>query len=107
MAKRSDGSSGNGGSMVLIIFLVFFILLSIGLGVTTYLGFSAEDNKASQITEAKKNLALMEKDKDWYRFQADLYRAYMGHTQNLNFENLAVERGKFDAGTLTGPGKDK
>ena len=106
MAKRGGGSGGGGGgSVLLVVFLVFFILLSIGLGVATYMGFSQDDDKAGQLVKEKEKEKELEKERDWYRFQALLYRADMGHTQNLDYERLANNRENFDKGILTGKEK--
>ena len=58
MAKKSKSSGGGGGrekssepsNTGLIVTLVFFILATIGLGVTTYMGYGA---KADAVKEAK------------------------------------------------------
>jgi hypothetical protein len=105
MARRK----GSGlGTVVLVMFLLFFILLSTGLGVSTYLGFADSDAKEKAVAEEKKKTAAMEKDKNWYQFQAELYRTAMGHTQNIKNENLVTQRDQFDKGALPmGPDKDE
>src|SRR5215470_5308019 len=101
MARR--GSVGSAvGTIVLVMFLVFFILLSIGLGVTTYLGFQQDEGKANENKKLATENKQLTSDMEWYRFQALLYRAYMGQAQNPKvFETLTTEREKFDGGRLT------
>jgi flagellar basal body-associated protein FliL len=48
MAKKKDGSGSNLG---LIITLVFFVLSTVILGVTTYMGFSAQDEKDKAVAK--------------------------------------------------------
>lgn len=100
MARRKRGGTG---TIILVVFLVFFILLSTGLGVSTYLGFSQDDDKAKQIADEKAKTGAMEKERDWYRFQSLQYRAYMDMEQFPPEKNpeLADMRGRFDAGALT------
>jgi uncharacterized protein (UPF0335 family) len=103
MARRG----GSGGAVVLVVFLVFFILLSMGLGVSTYMGFSQDDSKAKdnkKLTDEKKQL---EADRDWYRFQALQYRAYMGQLSGPEFATLATLRENFDKGSLGGNQKEE
>jgi hypothetical protein len=101
MARRGGGSNAV-GTIVLVLFLVFFILLSISLGVTTYLGFAQDDSKDKDLKKQKDALAAMEKQRDWYRFQALLYRSYMGGppAQNLNLETLGSARKNYDDNVL-------
>jgi hypothetical protein len=99
MARRKRGGTG---TIILVVFLVFFILLSTGLGVSTYLGFSQDDDKGKQIADEKAKTAAMEKERDWYRFQSLQYRAYMDMDQFPAEKNpeLADMRGRFDVGAL-------
>src|SRR5262249_47901914 len=105
MARRGGG--GALGTIGLVMFLVVFILLSIGLGVTTYFGFAQDDSKDKEIKKQKDALAEAEKQRDWYRFQALLYRSYMGQAQNLDFARLESDRTAFDGGQLGAKEKDR
>src|SRR5262249_23586288 len=77
MAKGS--SSPN---QVLIIFLVFFILASIALGVTTYMGFDGQTALTADKNTAEKKKKEQEDTADWYHFQALLYRVALGEKLN-------------------------
>jgi hypothetical protein len=93
MASRRGGGESNVG---LVVVLVFFILLSIGLGVATYFGFSQQDQLRSNEAKAKDAEKLANADRDWYRAQAWLYRSYLGKTKNLDPALVQQERQKFD-----------
>ena len=72
--KRSSGESKQG----LVITLVFFILATIGLGVATYFGYSEQEAKDKAKADAEKKLGDMTAERDWYKFQWNLARRYMG-----------------------------
>ncbi|HZT79949.1 MAG TPA: hypothetical protein VFA26_07005, partial [Gemmataceae bacterium] len=89
----------------LIITLVFFILLSIILGVFVYLGYAGQDEplaKAKKAEEEKKNI---DSDRNWQKFKALLYQAYMGHTPK-DLDDLTALRTSYDAKTLGKGSKD-
>jgi hypothetical protein len=71
--QRSESKTG------LVVTLVIFILLTLGLGVATYFGFAEQDALKGQKAEAEKKLKTMTDERDWYKFQAHMYRAYMGY----------------------------
>jgi hypothetical protein len=76
--SRTKASASNPNT-VLVVFLVFFILLSIGLGVWGYFGYKRADEreKARKDEEAKaKQAQTAEK---WYKLQAMWARAVAGH----------------------------
>ena len=75
-SKKRDGSGSNLG---LIITLVFFVLTTVLLGVTTYLAYSDNEakDKAKKTAEVDKKKA--EDEMRWHRFKADLLRDFMGH----------------------------
>src|SRR5262249_34871520 len=102
MARRGGGGSAV-GTIVLVMFLVFFILLSIGLGVTTYLGFAQDDSKANENKKLETEKKELTNQMQWYRFQALLYRVYVDPTQNLDDKTApALESGRsgYESGTL-------
>lgn len=80
MAARGESSTA---LVVVIVFLVFFILLSMFLGVTTYLGYDGQAKLRSDLNTTKTDLKNTEDDKVWYRFQALLYRDYLGKLGDL------------------------
>jgi len=100
--KNRGGESKQG----LIIALVLSILVAVGLCVAAYYGFSEQDTLRAQAAEAGKKLNTMTTDRDWYRFQSQLYRAYMGQTQNIDLAELQLNKDKFDQGTLGTGQKD-
>jgi hypothetical protein len=62
----------------LIIFLVFFILTTIGAGFFGYQGFMADEGKDKKVKAAEDKIAATEQDRDFYQYQALLYRRLMG-----------------------------
>jgi len=62
----------------LIISLVVFVLLTVILGITTYMGFDGQKALETKEKEATASAKKWEKTADWYRFQGLQYRAYMG-----------------------------
>src|SRR5262245_17236849 len=85
---------GGGPSQGLIVTLIFFILATIILGVTTWLGFSGQDELAKKKDEAEKARKDWENDADWYKFQAVYFR-------NIAGEKLAKD------GEVAGPLKTR
>src|SRR5262245_45907568 len=69
--KRSDGSP----STVLVVFLVFFILLSIGLGVWGYYGYSGQKDAVDRAKKEKETTANAQKAMEFYEFIALWSRA--------------------------------
>ena len=65
MAKKK----GDGKNLGLIITLVFFVLTTVILGVTTYMGFSDQETKEAAKKEAEKQKLVADADKDYYRMQ--------------------------------------
>ncbi len=96
MPPKSQGESKQG----LIITLVFFILATIGLGVATYFGFADQEVKDKAVIEAKKQEGIFKAERDWYRFQAEMYRSYLGHAENVALADLGVKKGQFDQGAM-------
>jgi hypothetical protein len=68
----------------LIVTLVFCILIIIGLGVSTYLGFSEQDAKEAKAKDALAKYEDMKNDREWVRFQALLTKAYVGVALSKN-----------------------
>ena len=93
MAKQR----GRESSVGIIVTLVFFILISIGLGVATYYGFAQQADLTAQKNAAVAAQADSDKERDWYRFQALTYRTYLGQTTNIDDVTLKVAREGFDS----------
>src|SRR5438874_490761 len=75
--KRSRGNPENPNT-VLVIFMVFFILLSIGLGVGTYYGYAGQKKLEEDAASALKKAKAGRNRSDYYQFQALTARAAMG-----------------------------
>lgn len=76
MAKRRGGGGGSG--MGLIMTLVFFILTTITLGVTTYMGYAEVDKFKTETKAEKEKTAAANQEKNWWKFQANLVRVSLG-----------------------------
>src|SRR5262245_5696134 len=102
MAKGgSDGSPNT----VLIIFLVFFVLATIGLGVTTYVGFDGQNQLTQDKQAAEKKAKEQEANADWFKFQA--YVGRMAGGEKLNDEDqkaFAVLKDRYDKNSLASAG---
>src|SRR5439155_20322734 len=95
MATRSGGGDSKQG---LIITLVIFILLTLILGVTTYLGFSVQTQLEKARDDAGKEKTEWQHDADWYQFHALAYRSYMGLPLSAKEkETYDLRRGSFDS----------
>ena len=86
--KRSSGESKQG----LVITLVFFILATIGLGVSTYFGYSEQEAKDKAKADAEKKLGDMTAERDWFKFQWNLARAYIGALPGSEAAEVGVKR---------------
>jgi hypothetical protein len=71
-------AKGGSPSQALIIALIFFVLATIILGVTTYLGFDGQSALAKEKDDAVKKAKEWETDSDWYKFQAVYFRNIAG-----------------------------
>jgi hypothetical protein len=94
-------------SPVLIVFLVIFVLTSIILGVTTYLGFSGQDqllkDAQAKADEAKK----VHDDADWFEFLAITFKGYAGiPLTKKDQEDVGALRRGFEGGTLSSKSRD-
>jgi hypothetical protein len=100
MAKQAGGE----GKAPLIIFLVLFVLLSGALGYTTYAGYEAKDAADKAKQTADKTAKEKEHLADWYKFQALLYRAYMGNPQAASNDALVTLRGQYTGNSFNDVG---
>ena len=66
----------------LIIFLVFFILTTIGGGLFGYQGYIADENKAKEKQEIESKKKAAEDERDFNQYQALLYRRYLGQEKS-------------------------
>jgi hypothetical protein len=95
MAAKS-GESRTG----LVVFLVLFILLSIGLGVTTYLEWDGQKALESKAQEADKKAKDWNTDANYWKFLALTYRAYIGLPETKDDQKLVAEwRKQYVTGT--------
>jgi hypothetical protein len=75
MAARDDDTRQRN----LIIALVVFVILTIGLGVTTYIGFAGQKELDDKLKDAENNkLKAMTKSRDWEQLQALTLKSYLG-----------------------------
>jgi hypothetical protein len=101
MAAKDGGSSIQG----LTITLVVFILLTIALGVTTYLGYDGQREYFAQANDAKRKEQAKDAEVDWAKAQAKIERAIIGNTLPVD-EDLPVLQDRFDKG-MKSADKDK
>jgi hypothetical protein len=97
MPANKSGDS----KQALIISLVCSVVLCIILGVFVYLGYSEQENLRQAEAKAKTDKSAMEKNRDWYKFQAVLLRNYAGYPSKKDAQDLPVLRDKFDTNALT------
>lgn len=91
------GSSGGGESKQgLIITLIFFILATIILGVTTYLGFDGQGVLKQQADAANDEKAKWEAKSNWHELGSKVYRAYGSGMLAKDAERLGQLREQFD-----------
>lgn len=96
--KKEAGDSKQG----LIIALVCFVLLSIILGVTTYMGYDGQTAKDTAAKEAKTKQDAADKDRNWWKFRALEMQAL---ATGLPLKDEAADLQTFRAGPPTGPGQ--
>jgi hypothetical protein len=103
MAKKKEN-----GNLGLIITLVFFVLATVILGVTTYMGFSQQDEKDKAVAKMKQESDQDKKDAQWRRFQARYTRAMMGAPEaGAEAAELARDLQAFNSGSLSYAGNQK
>ena len=62
----------------LVVTLVFFILATIGLGVSTYYGMSEQEKlKQDKLKEVAK-VKIADDERDYFRLQSAIWRSYLG-----------------------------
>jgi hypothetical protein len=90
MAKKKDGGTNTG----LIVTLVIFVLTTVILGVTTYMGYSNIDEKEKANAKMKQELDQSQNDAKWYRTQSRIYRAWVRGDVSPGVEAAEVAREK-------------
>jgi hypothetical protein len=102
MAKaRRESKAG------LIITLVFFILTTLGVGVYAYTLQAEVEAKGKAAKDAAAKEKTANDERDWYKFQATLYRSYMGQLDGVDLAALQQAREAFDANQLGQKAPDK
>lgn len=84
MAKGGDSKQG------LIITLVFFVLLSVLLGVVAYFGYAEQGRMDADRKKAVEDKKSIESDRDWHSFTSLVARAYIGNFPDKDLEELGV-----------------
>src|SRR5216684_69704 len=79
-ARKKNRGNPNNPNTVLVLFMVFFILVSIGLGVMTYYGYAGQDKLKNDAESARKDAKSAWNASDYFRFQAMMGRAAEGGT---------------------------
>jgi len=90
--RRMPTRRGDNPSQVLIIFLVFFIILSIGLGAGTYFGFAGQKTYFDQALKEKKVAKEADEKRDDARFRA---REAVAMLSGQDEEGRAADREEF------------
>jgi uncharacterized protein YoxC len=103
MAAKSAGPS-----QALIITLIFFILATIILGVTTYLGFDGQSAYAQEAKKANQAKTEWEQNADWHKFQATTLMQYYGTPLPKEYQEKVPQlRQKFGTGQGWGTDPNK
>ena len=103
-AKRGSGESRVG----LVVFLVLFILVSIGLGITTYYGYEEANNQKKAAEAKEKEAKDWTRDANYWKFLALTYRAYTGVAQNdPTAEAIPNLRSEYEKGNFSAARDDQ
>jgi hypothetical protein len=95
MPAKPAGDSKQG----LIIALVCFVVLSIILGVTTYMGYADQDKFTASAKEASQKEATAKKERDWWKYRAlEMQAATVGIPLKDEAQDLAQMRGSPPSG---------
>jgi hypothetical protein len=98
MAAKQAGDSKQG----LIIALVCFVLLSIILGVTTYMGYDGQTAKDTAAKEAATKMKAAETDRNWWKFRALQMQAL---ATGLPLKDEAADLASMSGSPPSGPGQ--
>ncbi len=104
MAKKKKSykphvPASNSPNKALVVFLVFFILLSCGLGYLTYEGYNAQDKAEAKAKESQEKLNVANKTKSMYHYFTLEARAAM--------DPQYLEKEKTDEEILLKSGREK
>jgi hypothetical protein len=77
----------------LVVTLVFFILATIGLGVSTYFGFSEQETLRADKDKSDATQKNEAKLIDFYKFQSMLYWTYISTINGFKPEDLDIYEG--------------
>jgi hypothetical protein len=103
-ARRRIKAAPANPSTVLVIFLVFFVLLSLGLGVWGYFGYKDAKVKDEAAKKEKDNAKKAADGENWYRLEALWNKAAAGHELTKEDQvQLSDLYGRLDG--LNGPDK--
>ena len=103
-ARASARTSPKGESKQgLVVTLVFFVLATIGLGVSAYFGFSEQEDLRKKAEDSDNKQKAEAKLIDFYKFQSMLYWAFISNTNGVKAEDLEgfdALKSKFDEGSI-------
>jgi hypothetical protein len=106
MPPRSQAQGDSKQSLIITVVIAF--LLVICLGLTTYFGYSEQDKLDKAAKEAKNSETMFKDERDYYKAQAMMYRAYMGMAEGMDgADTLGTLKGQLDGGSLGKNVKDK
>src|SRR5262245_36739492 len=97
---------GGEAKQALVVTLVLFVLSTSGLGDSTYYGMSEQEKLKGDVKKEQDKVKVADAERDWFRFQAGMYRAYLGAPaapDKAIGRELASKKAAFDSGSL---GKD-
>lgn len=100
---RQKGESNQG----IVVSLVFFILSTIALGVTTYLGYTGQEGKDQLVKDADAKTKAMTGDRDWYKWQAMAYRMALGRLNLKDPQVFSTTQTRYASGELERNAADK
>ncbi len=91
--SRGSSSPKGESKQGLVVTLVFFILATIGLGVSTYFGFSEQETLRAEKDKSDATQKSEAKLIDFYRFQSMLYWTYISTVNGFKPEDLEIYEG--------------
>jgi hypothetical protein len=99
---------GKGGNLGLIVTLVIFVLTTVILGVTTYMGFSQIEEKEVARKKAEDAAKQMDADSKYFRMLYRSARMYLGKpVAGLDLGELSRDKGQFQQGQFAAANNQK
>src|SRR5579883_706103 len=92
--KKSESNTG------IVVTMVFFILATIGLGISTYTGYAGQEGPTSAEKKARADEKVMKESRDYWKFQAQLLKAYIGRLPDADLGELSQRLKDFETGAL-------